>query len=79
MKTVQIIFNNKIILVGTRSVSSNGLWIVNVNRPSANENSSCNILSPFSTATSGIELTYKKYLCNVLTPHNAIQERLTFL
>jgi len=75
MQTVQIIFNNKIILVGTRSVASNGLWIVNVYRPSTNENSSCNILSPFPTATSGIEFNYIKYFCNVLTPYNAIQER----
>ena len=75
MQTVQIIFNNKIILVGTRSVASNGLWIVNVYRPSTNENSSCNILSPFPTATSGIEFNYIKYFCNILTSHNIIQER----
>ena len=74
-KTVQIIFkiifNNKIILVGTRSVASNGLWIVNVNHPSANEKSSCNILSPFPIATSGIEINYKNIsitslLCTML-------------
>ena len=59
MKAVQIMFNNIIILVGTRSVASNGLWIVNVNHPSANEKSSCNILSPFPIATSGIEFNYK--------------------
>ena len=75
---VQRIYNNNVILTGTRSVASNGLWIVNVNRPSANENSSCNILSPLPTTTSGIDYHNQKYFCNVLTPHNVIQERVKF-
>ena len=78
MKTVQIIYNNKRIWIGTRSVTSNGLWIVNVKPPSANESSSCNILGPISTDNSGNDLNNFNYFCNVFTPHNSIQVRVRF-
>ena len=78
---VQRIYNNNVILTGTRSVASNGLWIVNVNRPSFDEIPSCNILAPAHTneRCSDVFAT-EKYFSNVLTPHNnSIQERVIFL
>ena len=78
---VQTIYNNNVILTSTRSIASNGLWIVNVNRPSFNEIPSCNVLAPVHTdqRCSDVFAT-EKYFCNVLTTHNnSIQERGIFL
>ena len=78
---VQIIYSNNVILTGTRSVASNGIWIVNVNRPSCDEIPSCNILAPVHTdqRCSDVFAT-ENYFCNVLTPHNnSIQERVIYL
>ena len=80
-KSVQIIYNNTVILTGTRSVASNDLWIVNVNRPSFDDISSCSIFAPVHTdqGCSDVFAT-EKYFCNVLTPHNnSTQERVICL
>ena len=63
---VQIIYNNNVILTGTRSVASNGLWIVNVNRPSFDEIPSCNILAPAHTDERYSDVfATEQYFCNV--------------
>ena len=66
---VNIFYNNHLILSGSRTDKTNGLWSI-APTPSPHHSSElCNNIS-----TNDIP-----YVCNVLTPHNNMTEKIKFL
>ena len=74
---VKVIYQNNIILSGTRTSQTNGLWSISIPPSSISKIPACNGITP--TATVNNKLPENLYACNVLTPHDNKTETIKFL